>query len=107
MAKTEILKLIDEVRSKDRSIMELESQVKKLSEEGHRVWLKEEASRGKWLDAKERRQAARVSVLQGKLSQAHGAASLREENLLQELKRAKEEKEKEANLLRQEAKKKE
>merc|ERR1719210_1855304 len=69
MAKTEILKLIDEVRSKDRSIMELESQVKKLSEEGHRVWLKEEASRGKWLDAKDRRQAARVSVLQGKLSQ--------------------------------------
>ena len=66
-----------------------------------------QASRGKWLDAKDRRQAARVSVLQGKLSQAQGAASLREENLLQELKRAKEEKEKEANLLRQEAKKKE
>merc|ERR1712013_346138 len=57
VSKTEILKLMDEVRGKDRSITELESQVKKLAENGHKNQLREEAARDKWLSAKDRRQS--------------------------------------------------
>jgi len=104
ISKTEILKLMDEVRGKDRSITELESQVKKLAENGHKTQLREEAARDKWLSAKDRRQSTRISVLQDKLSQIQEAATVREQNLTQEIRRGREEKEREVTFLRQEAK---
>jgi len=104
VSKTEILKLMDEVRGKDRSITELESQVKKLAENGHKTQLREEAARDKWLSAKDRRQSTRISVLQDKLSQTQEAATVREQNLTQEIRRGREEKEREVTFLRQEAK---
>jgi len=104
ISKTEILKLMDEVRGKDRSIAELESQLKKLAENGHKNQLREEAARDKWLSAKERRQSSRISVLQDKLSQIQEAATVREQNLTQEIRRGREEKEREVTFLRQEAK---
>jgi len=104
VSKTEILKLMDEVRGKDRSITELESQVKKLAENGHKTQLREEAARDKWLSAKDRRQSTRISVLQDKLSQIQEAATVREQNLTQEIRRGREEKEREVTFLRQEAK---
>merc|ERR1711915_283324 len=97
IAKTEILKLMDEVRSKDRSIIELQTQLKKISESEHKSLLKEEASRDKWLNAKERRQANRIASLQEKIGQVQEAASLREQNLSQEIRRGREEKEREVN----------
>jgi len=102
IAKTEILKLMDEVRSKDRSIIELQTQLKKISESEHKSLLKEEASRDKWLNAKERRQANRIASLQEKIGQVQEAASLREQNLSQEIRRGREEKEREVNFLKQE-----
>jgi len=107
ISKTEILKLMDEVRGKDRSIAELETQLKKLAENGHKNQLREEAARDKWLNAKERRQSARLSVLQDKITQIQEAASVREQNLTQEIKRGREEKEREVVFLRQEAKNRE
>jgi len=104
ISKTEILKLMDEVRGKDRSITELESQVKKLAENGHKTQLREEAARDKWVSAKDRRQSTRISVLQDKLSQIQEAATVREQNLTQEIRRGREEKEREVTFLRQEAK---
>merc|ERR1719431_116451 len=102
IAKTEILKLMDEVGSKDRSIIELQTQLKKISESEHKSLLKEEASRDKWLNAKERRQANRIASLQEKIGQVQEAASLREQNLSQEIRRGREEKEREVNFLKQE-----
>merc|ERR1711892_268266 len=93
---------MDEVRGKDRSIVELESQVKKLAEYGHKNQLREEAARDKWLNAKERRQSSRISVLQDKISQIQESATVREQNLTQEIRRGREEKEREANFLSQE-----
>jgi len=107
ITKTDILKLMDEVRGKDRSIVELESQVKKLAEYGHKNQLREEAARDKWLNAKERRQSSRISVLQDKISQIQESATVREQNLTQEIRRGREEKEREANFLRQEARNRE
>jgi len=104
ISKTEILKLMDEVRGKDRSITDLESQVKKLAENGHKTQLREEAARDKWVSAKDRRQSTRISVLQDKLSQIQEAATVREQNLTQEIRRGREEKEREVTFLRQEAK---
>jgi len=107
IAKTEILKLMDEIRGKDRAILELGSQVKKLAENGHKNQLREEAARDKWLNAKERRQTARIGILQDKLSQAQDSAAIRDQNFDQEIRRGREEKEREVNFLRQESRSKE
>ena len=61
-----------------------------------------QASRDKWLNAKERRQANRIASLQEKIGQVQEAASLREQNLSQEIRRGREEKEREVNFLKQE-----
>eukprot|EP00092_Neocalanus_flemingeri_P060393 GFUD01072374.1.p1 GENE.GFUD01072374.1~~GFUD01072374.1.p1 ORF type:complete len:2138 (-),score=539.44 GFUD01072374.1:426-6839(-) len=107
IAKTEILKLMDEVRGKDRAIVELESQVKKLAESGHKNLLREEAARDKWINAKERRHSARIGNLQEKLHQTQESAVVREQNLGQEIRGIREEKERELNFTREEARSKE
>jgi len=107
IAKTEMLKLMEEIRSKDRAIVDLETQVKKLGETGQKNFLREEAARDKWLNAKERRHSARVGILQDKLSQAQECAVAREQNFDQEIRRLKEEKDREINFLKQEARNKE
>ena len=66
-----------------------------------------QAARDKWLNAKERRQSSRISVLQDKISQIQESATVREQNLTQEIRRGREEKEREANFLRQEARNRE
>ena len=66
-----------------------------------------QAARDKWLNAKERRQTARIGILQDKLSQAQDSAAIRDQNFDQEIRRGREEKEREVNFLRQESRSKE